>query len=295
MNPRAELATAIGRVIGTRLQPTPGARVHGGSINECRRWQSDGGPLFVKVAPASRQGMFEAEAAGLEELRRARAVRVPHVLGIARTANEVALTLEWIELRPGSEGSESLLGKQLAAQHRMSASAFGWDCDNTIGGTPQLNGWCAEWVEFFRERRLVPQLERARANGFDGELQDLGRKLLPVLDRFFSQAPEPSLLHGDLWGGNRGVDERGTPVIFDPAVYFGDRVADIAMTRLFGGFGADFHAAYEAAWPMTADAHRRMLLYNLYHVLNHLNLFGRGYLAQALGMLERLLAWSGGR
>jgi protein-ribulosamine 3-kinase len=286
---RAELAAAIGQAIGARLQPTPGARVHGGSINECHCWQSDAGPLFVKVAPARRHAMFEAEAAGLEELRRARAVRVPQVMGIAHTANEVALALEWIELGSASANSESKLAEQLATQHRVRAEAFGWHRDNTIGSNPQHNAWCSDWVSFLRERRLRPQLDLARANGFEGRLQERGRELLARLDRFFPRSPEPSLLHGDLWGGNWAVDERGAPVIFDPAVYFGDRVADIAMTRLFGGFGPRFYAAYEACWPLPSDAEVRIVLYNLYHVLNHLNLFGSSYLSQALASIDRLL------
>jgi fructosamine-3-kinase len=245
--------------------------------------------VFVKVAPASRQDMFEAEAAGLEELRRAAAVRVPRVLGIARTANDVALALEWIDLGSASAGSESKFAEQLARQHRIVADAFGWHRDNTIGSTPQLNAWCSDWVSFLRERRLGPQLDLARANGFGGELQDRGHRLLGALDRFFTSSPEPSLLHGDLWGGNWAVDDRGAPVVFDPAVYFGDRVADIAMTRLFGGFGARFQAAYEAAWPLPPRAETRIVLYNLYHILNHLNLFGAGYLEQALRSIDRLL------
>jgi len=289
----SELAVAIGKAIGATLQPRPAAAVHGGSINECHRWESDSGPLFVKVASLTARSMFEAEAAGLAELRRADAVRVPRVLGIAATEQEVALVLEWIELVSTTRASEAALGEQLAAQHRVTAAAFGWHRDNTIGSTPQLNAWCDDWVSFFRERRLRPQLDLARSNGFEGRLQDAGRALLSRLDRLLPLPHEPpSLLHGDLWGGNWGTDAGGGPVIFDPAVYFGDRVADIAMTRLFGGFGASFYAAYERMWPMPAGSDKRIMLYNLYHILNHLNLFGGGYLAQALSSIERLLRYA---
>ena len=289
MRDPTELAAAISQAIGARLQPNPGARVHGGSINECHRWQSDRGPVFVKVAAGGRRTMFEAEAAGLEELRQAAAVRVPRVLGIAATASEVALALEWIELGAASAAAESKFAEQLAVQHRVVAEAYGWHRDNTIGSTPQLNAWCSDWVSFLRERRLRPQFDLARTNGFEGELQDRGRELLDVLERFFTSSPQPSLLHGDLWAGNWAVDDRGAPVIFDPAVYFGDRLADIAMTRLFGGFGARFHATYNAAWPLPPEAETRIVLYNLYHILNHLNLFGAGYLEQALSSIDRLL------
>jgi protein-ribulosamine 3-kinase len=286
-----DLATEIGKSIGASLEPKPAARVHGGSINESHRWESSAGPLFVKVAPAAARAMFEAEAEGLEELRRGNAVRVPRALGIASTETEVALALEWIDFGSASRASTRALGEQLAAQHRVSADAFGWHRDNTIGSTPQSNRWCADWGRFFRERRLRPQLDLARANGFHGRLQARGEALLDRLDRLLpSSAEPPSLLHGDLWGGNWATDGRGKPVIFDPAVYFGDRVADIAMTKLFGGFGSEFYAAYEAAWPLPADVDTRSELYNLYHVLNHLNLFGGGYLSQAVRMLDRLLA-----
>ena len=285
-----ELAVALGIAIGVRLQPKPAAAVHGGSINESHRWETDAGPIFVKVAPAQRRAMFDAEAEGLDALRRANAVRVPRVLGIAATESEVALALEWIELGRSSRAAETALGRQLAAQHRVTAKAFGWHRDNTIGSSPQLNGWGEDWTVFLRERRLRPQLDMARVNGFQGRLQQRGEQLLSQLERLLGSSHEPpSLLHGDLWGGNWGTDQRGAPVIFDPAVYFGDRVADIAMTRLFGGFGPSFYAAYEAAWPLPPEADMRVELYNLYHVLNHLNLFGGGYLAQALSSMERLL------
>ncbi len=286
----SELAVALGKAIGATLQPEPAAALHGGSINASHRWETHSGPIFVKVAPVQQRAMFEAEAAGLDELRRANAVRVPRALGIAATESEVALALEWIEMGSTSRAAQATLGEQLAAQHRVTAQAFGWHRDNTIGSSPQLNAWCDDWIVFFRERRLRPQLEMARANGFQGRLQQRGEQLLSHLDSLLGLAHEPpSLLHGDLWGGNWGTDERGAPVIFDPAVYFGDRVADIAMTRLFGGFGPSFYSAYEEAWPLPTGASRRIELYNLYHVLNHLNLFGGSYLTQALSSMEHLL------
>ncbi len=307
----AELATSIGRVIGATLHRRPVSRVHGGSINECYRWDSDVGPIFVKIAPARRSEMFAAEAAGLEELRRADSVRVPRVLGVgpgpgADCAAGVGadrdsgvgnawLALEWIESGTPSRATDSILGEQLAKQHRVTRAAFGWSRDNTIGSTPQLNEWCDDWVTFFRDRRLRYQLDLAARNGFGGRLQQRGGALLDRVAEFFSgYRPVPSLLHGDLWGGNRLTAERGQPVIFDPAVYYGDRETDLAMTRLFGGFGPGFYAAYEAAWQLDAGAGERTDLYNLYHVLNHLNLFGDGYLGQALAMIQALLAGRSG-
>ena len=285
------LATAIGNSLGVALRSQPTCRVHGGSINECYRWEGHAGPLFVKVAPARGSAMFEAEAAGLEELRQAQAVRVPQVLSTGTSAGKAWLALEWIQSGVPSRATDAILGEQLARQHRSTRPAFGWNRDNTIGSTPQLNNWDDNWVTFFRDRRLRYQLSLAGKNGHGGRLQYRGEALLDRVSEFFSTyQPAPSLLHGDLWGGNRAADERGNPVIFDPAVYYGDREADLAMTRLFGGFGPALYAAYESAWPLAAGAVARTDLYNLYHVLNHLNLFGRGYLVQAESLIDSLLA-----
>ena len=288
---RAELATLIGNAIGATLHPRPASRAHGGSINECYRWEGDAGPLFVKIAPVRSSAMLAAEADGLEELRRADSVRVPRVLGIGTDAGNAWLALEWIQRGTPSGATDSILGEQLARQHRATQAAFGWSRDNTIGSTAQLNEWCADWVRFFRDRRLRFQLDLAAQNGFRGRLQERGKALLERMAEYFATyRPQPSLLHGDLWGGNRITAEGGSPVIFDPAVYYGDREADLAMTRLFGGFGASFYSAYEAAWALDPGAAARTDLYNLYHVLNHLNLFGEGYLGQAMSLIEGLLA-----
>jgi fructosamine-3-kinase len=285
------LATAIGDSLGVSLHSQPASRAHGGSINECYRWESNAGPFFVKLAPARGSAMFEAEAAGLEELRRAQAVRVPRVMSVGTGAGKAWLALEWIQSGTPTRATDAVLGEQLARQHRSTQPAFGWSRNNTIGSTAQLNDWDANWVTFFRDRRLRYQLNLAGSNGYGGRLQHRAEALLDCMSDFFSAyQPAPSLLHGDLWGGNRAADERGHPVIFDPAVYYGDREADLAMTRLFGGFGAAFYSAYEAAWALAAGAAVRTDLYNLYHVLNHLNLFGGGYLAQAMSMIDGLLA-----
>jgi protein-ribulosamine 3-kinase len=235
--------------------------------------------------------MFETEAAGLEELRAAGAVRVPRVLALGEAADRAYLALEWLELGVPATSAAAAFGAQLARQHRHTAPAFGWHRDNTIGSTPQWNAWSDDWMLFFRERRLRYQLELARPGDPGGRLQRRGAELLERMPAFFvHHRPAASLLHGDLWGGNWGVDAEGRPVMFDPAVYYGDREADIAMTRLFGGFGAGFYAAYHREWPLPPEAEIRMTLYNLYHVLNHLNLFGGGYGRQAESMIDSLLA-----
>jgi len=291
------IGATIGVTIGAKLRARPSDRVHGGSINESYRWESDAGPLFVKVAPARNIEVFVAEAAGLDELRCAKAVRVPRVLGVGTsggTAGKAWLALEWIECGSTSPATDATLGEQLARQHRATQATFGWTRDNTIGSTPQLNAESADWRIFYRDLRLRYQLDLAARNGHGGRLQQRGAVLLDCLPEFFrSYSPIPALLHGDLWGGNRRADGQGQPVIFDPAVYYGDREADVAMTRLFGGYGREFYAAYDAAWTLDPGASTRTDLYNLYHVLNHLNLFGRGYLGQASAMIDSLLAAAG--
>ena len=182
------------------------------------------------------------------------------------------------------------LGQRLAGLHRSSAERFGWHRDNTIGATPQSNRWTASWIEFWRTQRLGFQLELAARNGYGGSLQRRGEQLLAQLDALLAHDPAPSLLHGDLWGGNAAATPAGEPVLFDPACYYGDREADLAMTELFGGFAPAFYSAYRDTWQVDAGYAVRRDLYNLYHVLNHLNLFGGGYRAQAEGMIERLLS-----
>ena len=290
----AALAAALGRALGRRVADAPAQEVHGGCINRCWRWETSAGPVFVKEAPANRLAMLEAERDGLLELRGAAAVRVPEPLAWGSSDQAAFLVLEWIDFGPVTPPAEERLGEQLAFQHRCQADRYGLGHDNTIGSTPQPNAWADDWVRFLRERRLGFQLELAARNGHGGRLQERGHRLLEVIDVFFgTYRPAPSLLHGDLWGGNRGVDSSGQPVIYDPAVYYGDREADIAMTRLFGGFGPRFHSAYVAAWPLDQAAGTRRDLYNLYHVLNHLNRFGGSYRAQAESMIDRLLAAAG--
>ncbi|HXH72123.1 MAG TPA: fructosamine kinase family protein [Mariprofundaceae bacterium] len=264
----------------------------GGCINSAYRLSdADGRLLFLKLNRASLSGMFAAEFDGLVELRQPAAIRVPEPLCFGQTASHAWLVTEHIRFASPRAGSEARLGEELAALHRHTADRFGWHRDNTIGSTPQPNGQATDWIDFLRERRLGFQLRLAAGNGFRGRLQSLGERLLDDLPRFFdTYRPLPSLLHGDLWGGNLAYDEAGAPVIFDPAVYYGDREADLAMTELFGGFGRDFHAAYRAAWPLDEGYPVRKTLYNLYHILNHANLFGGGYASQAESMLQRLLA-----
>ena len=287
----AGIAREITALTGTRCAPAPQRRVTGGCINECYCWPGDAGAMFVKVAAPEAQAMFAAEAAGLAELEWAHAVRVPRVLASGHTERAAFLALEWIEVGVAGPDCEARLGKELAALHAVTAPRFGWARDNTIGRTPQVNAASEDWAEFFRERRLRPQLEMAAAHGFADLPAAAAERLLESVARLLAgHHPAASLLHGDLWGGNWLAALSGEPVLIDPAVYYGDRETDLAMTRLFGGFGERFYQAYQAAAPLAPAAQARVELYNLYHVLNHANLFGGGYALQARAMIEHLLA-----
>jgi len=289
----ADIAAAIAQAEGQPVELTTTLGAAGGCINRASVVQTgDGRRYFVKFNRAHRLAMFEAEAAGLGEIRAAGALRAPRPITCGVSGGEAWLVLEYLDF--GGHGSAAELGRRLAQMHRHTAPQFGWQRDNTIGSTPQANTPAPDWIAFYRERRLRPQYGLAAERGAPRRLIDLGERLMASFAGLFDgYRPRPSLLHGDLWGGNYAYCG-GEPVVYDPAVYYGDREADLAMTELFGGFPAEFYAAYREAWPLDAGYRVRRELYNLYHVLNHFNLFGGGYLAQAQRMTERLLAELGG-
>lgn len=263
--------------------------VTGGSINQSFRIESkDGTCYFVKLNDARHYPMFIAEVAGLNAIAATATLRVPRTITHGTTGTQSFLVLEYLEL--SSHGNAAHLGEQLAALHRCTSERFGFAQGNFIGTTSQPNGWKNDWVEFWREQRLGFQLQLAAQNGYSGELQHLGDQLLANLPAFFAgYTPQASLLHGDLWNGNHAYLADGTPTIFDAAVYYGDRECDLAMTELFGGYPPSFYAAYRAAWPLDTGYEIRRDLYNLYHLLNHANLFGGGYVRQAEQMMRRLI------
>jgi len=326
--PRDAIAAAITAHTGRRFRIEHQQALAGGSINRAFAIEGGGERYFVKLNAAERLAMFEAEALGLAEMAATRTVRVPAVVCHGADATSAWLVLEWMAIGAASPGGAAALGASLARMHASPpgraedtvarpspplrragapglgvqtgdgpASAgraghrFGWVRDNTIGSTPQTNAWADDWAEFWVSRRLGPQLELAACNGHTGRLQREGERLLArVPDLLRGHRPQPSLLHGDLWGGNAAVDAAGAPFVFDPAVYHGDRETDLAMTELFGGFDPAFRAAYRDTWPLADGYETRRHLYNLYHVLNHLNLFGGAYLGQAEATIGRLIA-----
>lgn len=263
--------------------------VGGGCINTATRISDGRRDYFVKTNRAKFNDMFVAEAAGLEAMSASETIRVPKPACHGVADGSCFLVMEYLPMN-GSANMEQL-GFDLAAMHEVTQDQYGWSIDNTIGSTPQPNQPYDDWVAFWRDQRLGFQLDLADRQGYRGELQDLGERLLAGFHVLFeSYTPAASMLHGDLWGGNYGGLSDGTPVIFDPAFYYGDREADIAMTQLFGGFNARFLDAYNDRWALDAGFSVRRDFYNLYHIINHLNLFGGSYQSQAINLMSRLLA-----
>ena len=287
---------ALRRAVERAVSAAPGARWRSdGATGWGEAWSLADGTRrwFVKSATDRYADMLACEADGLVALAATGTIRVPAVVACGREADVGWLALEWLDIR-GSGGSAKL-ARALALLHRAPAARgphderYGWHRDNWLGGTPQRNGWSDDWCAFFRDRRLAPQIALARSNGF-GSLAREAERLVDALEVLLTgHDPVPSLVHGDLWSGNAGMLPSGEPVVFDPAVYIGDREVDLAMTALFGGFDADFYAAYDAVFAPPAGHAMRRDLYDFYHLLNHVNLFGAGYLPRSERTLTRLL------
>lgn len=277
---------AIERCAGFCIDRIRGAG--GGCISRALVVSGGGRECFVKLNRAGYRAMFEAEMEALNELASANAVRVPVPVAVGCAQTEAFIIMERLELRGPDSASMALLGERLAALHLLPQAYFGWHRDNTIGLSPQINSRHQSWTSFWRECRLQPQLAMAESRGYKGRWMDQVRRLCDDAGLFLeSSRVRPSLLHGDLWSGNVATCSEAVPVMFDPACYYGDRECDLAMTCLFGGFDKAFYAAYESAFPLASGFEVRKNFYNLYHILNHLNLFGDGYLRQ----VESMVGW----
>jgi fructosamine-3-kinase len=263
--------------------------VGGGCIANAQQVRLESGRLVFTKTSRGGEPMFRCEANGLRELAKAAAIRVPDVIH----ATDHLLVIEHIESgsRPGD--FMDAFGRQFAAMHRHTAETFGFHEDNYLGSSVQKNtpqqGGEGAWPAFFFENRLLFQLQLAERGGrATAELRGIIGAIETRIDDLLAGSDEPpTLLHGDLWGGNYMVAEDGAPCLIDPAVYYGHREADLAMTRLFGGFNHRFYQAYEEAFPLPEGADDRAALYEAYHILNHLNLFGSSYYSQAVGLLRR--------
>ncbi|MDG2992231.1 fructosamine kinase family protein [Candidatus Synechococcus calcipolaris G9] len=281
-----EICDRIRTVTGYPLASPQPRSVGGGSINQAYVLQDSQGSVFVKINRPEREAMFAQEFLGLQALAQVGGIRIPRPLAWGVVSSASFIALEYLPLTTTGDWSE--MGRQLATLHQQGrGDRFGWSASNTIGSTPQINDWSGDWPSFFRDCRIGYQLRLGERHG--GRFSR-GNELLDQLPALLTHQPEPCLVHGDLWSGNAAFSQSGQPVIFDPAVYYGDREVDLAMTELFGGFPNSFYDGYHAAYPLEPDYHRRKVIYNLYHILNHFNIFGGGYERQANGMIDSILS-----
>jgi fructosamine-3-kinase len=261
----------------------------GGCISDAYKiTKSDGSNYFLKYNRSASDNMFIKEANGLKELSKAKALRIPEVLSFA----EDYILLEYIPTGSRKQNFFEEFGKNFAEMHKFTSESFGFYEDNYIGSNPQKNipaeNEKVSWVSFYFNKRILFQLQLAEKLGNSTDALRTGiSKLENKIEEIVGESKEqPSLLHGDLWGGNYMVDENGKAVLIDPAVYYGHREADLGMTKLFGGFSSEFYRAYDETFPLEDGYNYRENIYKLYHVLNHLNLFGGGYYSQALSLIK---------
>ncbi len=286
-----EMAGHLARQLGLDEHGLHIDHLTGGDIADAWAVTAADSRVFVKTLPAGQAGLLSCEAEGLDAIMDTRTVRVPKVLDRDVFGDTAWLALEFLPLQPRTSDADQRLGQLLATMHRHGFDRYGWPRDNYIGRTPQHNRWSDNWSEFFAWQRLGDQLDRLDQHLPD---RDLGRWQRPLfeawLDQFGRHQPEPALIHGDLWQGNAEMTTGAQPVIFDPSVHYADRECDLAMTHLFGGFSRHFYESYEKEWPLPEGHEDRRPWYQLYHLLNHANLFGGGYIQRSLDMVKRLVA-----
>ena len=274
---------------GRRIERLEASPVSGGDINRAWRLSDGRHQYFIKTNSADRLAMFEAEMIGLNEIQTSNSIRTPGAIACGIAGQQAFVVMEYLEL--SGRPDPVRLAQQLAAMHQCTQDQYGFRVNNTIGSTPQVNSFDRDWPGFWQRQRLGYQLSMVRTKGFGNELYDAGMRLNEQLNHFFiNYTPLASLLHGDLWSGNQGADSAGNPVVYDPACYYGDHEADLAMMELFGSPGQRFFDAYDDLFPIDVGYKVRRELYNLYHILNHANLFGASYVLQAKQMIASLLA-----
>jgi fructosamine-3-kinase len=284
-----QITQHISQVTGQLFAGTDRHSVSGGCINQGYRLTDGVQQYFVKLNQASAIAMFAAEALALQHLHATETMLVPQPICVGTAEQSAYIVLTWLDLGAGTDPSWAEMGRQLAQLHRIAGTqGFGWERANTIGSTPQINDWTSDWVTFWTQHRLGYQFRLAHRRG--GHFPQAEPLLAAMPQLLADHHPQPSLVHGDLWSGNAAITATGVPVIFDPAVYWGDREVDLAMTELFGGFPRAFYQGYDQVYPRDRGYAQRKTLYNLYHILNHFNLFGGSYAAQANRMIATLLA-----
>ncbi len=285
------LERALKSALGTSVSIRGRGSVSGGCINNAERLDTSAGPYFLKWNARPLAQRFTREAWSLERMREAKSgLEIPAPIAYEDSDSEAGfLLLQYLE--PGGRAPDFWvrLGRGLAQLHRSTADGFGFESPTYCGDTLQPNPWTPSWIEFYRTHRLGFQIELAAASGLlDRGARQRFEKLLTRLDHLLEEG-EPSLIHGDLWSGNLHTCSKGHPALIDPAAYFGHREAELGMMRLFGGFPEAVYDAYREAWPLSPGAEARLPLYELYHVLNHANLFGGSYVQQSLQIVARFL------
>lgn len=262
--------------------------ISGGDINNAYRVSDGRTSYFVKTNHKSKSYMFAAEEIGLNELFKSNTISVPQPIAHGVHAIDAYIIMQYVTMHRQTDSH--LFGEKLAQLHLCESKKFGFEVDNSIGSTPQVNAWNDSWVKFWQKQRLEYQIDLIHSNGLSHKVVDLGMRLVEKTPEFFkTYEPKASLLHGDLWSGNWAALSQGEPIIFDPAPYYGDHEADLAMTELFGHPGVNFYASYHSIFNIDEGYKVRKLFYNLYHILNHANLFGGGYIIQAQNVIEQLL------
>lgn len=268
-------------------------RIHGGDINDAWKIElNDGSRYFMKTNSMSRENMFITEALGLEAIKKTDTISVPGVIcnGADEQAGVYFLILEFLEKGIPSNNYWEEFGHNLASLHKSSVEdltdgKYGFVQDNYIGFTHQKNSLKTSWIEFYRENRLLPQFKMAEKY-FNIEQKKACEKLLLKLDDLIPEPEFPSLIHGDLWSGNSICGPDGKAWLIDPACYAGSFEAELAMTQLFGNLPSDFYNAYDEIIKIPVDYSERRNLYNLYHLVNHLNMFGNSYLSEVISIIR---------
>ncbi len=285
-----QISQQISETIGQKFEIKKHRSVSGGCINQGYSISDDDLTYFIKLNQATKLEMFAAEALGLKQILATQTIKVPQPICWGTSGDSSYIVLEWLEFGGGNSSAWEAMGRNLAAMHKAKVGDnFGWEVNNTIGSTPQINTFNSNWAEFFAEHRIGYQLKLAQRRG--GNFSNRQTIVTVIKEYLKEHNPQPSLVHGDLWSGNAAITTFDEPVILDPATYYGDRETDLAMTELFGGFPASFYRGYDAEWTIDHGYQERKIVYNLYHILNHFNLFGGGYGYQAEGMIKQILSF----
>ncbi len=286
-----EIKVGISAAKKYNFEPVRCLLLSSGITGETFRLQTKSESIFLKLIDINRSPILYSEAEGLKAISNTNTLKTPRIFAKGESADFSWLALEFISLRSPNTSCAIEMGEGLAAMHQYQNDFHGWHSDNWIGANKQRNSFSNDWPNFFKEFRLLPQLNQALDNNLDTSVFDSGELLVEEISKLFTNYyPTPSLLHGDLWTGNWASDPEGNPIVFDPACYYGDRETDIAMTELFAGFREDFYDAYNSVNPIDKGYVERKSVYNLYHILNHFNIFGVSYQQQASDLIQKSLS-----